>query len=102
MKEYHVGSLGERRISCHPVNINAKMIRKILDDKPTKLFIFFTAFFVANALIAECIGGKIFSLETTLGLNLFHLPSLAKRECLFNNLWCVIVATGVCDDRCGE
>ena len=44
------------------------MIRKILDDKPTKLFIFFTAFFVANALIAECIGGKLFSLENTLGL----------------------------------
>ena len=44
------------------------MIRKILDDKPTKLFIFFTAFFVANALIAECIGGKLFSLEHTLGL----------------------------------
>jgi queuosine precursor transporter len=43
------------------------MIRKILDDKPTKLFIFFTAFFVANALIAECIGGKLFSLENTLG-----------------------------------
>ena len=44
------------------------MIRKILDDKPTKLFIFFTAFFVANALIAECIGSKLFSLESTLGL----------------------------------
>jgi hypothetical protein len=47
------------------------MIRKILDDKPTKLFIFFSAFFVANALIAECIGGKIFSLETTLGFKPF-------------------------------
>lgn len=47
------------------------MIRQILDDKPTKLFIFFTAFFVANALIAECIGGKIFSLETTLGFKPF-------------------------------
>jgi uncharacterized integral membrane protein (TIGR00697 family) len=44
------------------------MIRKILDDKPTKLFIFFTAFFVSNALIAECIGTKLFSLEATLGL----------------------------------
>jgi queuosine precursor transporter len=43
------------------------MIKRILDDKPTKLFVFFTAFFVANALIAECIGGKIFSLEKTLG-----------------------------------
>ena len=42
------------------------MILSILKDKPTKLFIFFTAFFVANALIAECIGGKLFSLESLL------------------------------------
>src|SRR6516225_5896307 len=59
------------RISCHSANIDAQMIRQILNDKPTKLFIFFTAFFVANALIAECIGGKIFSLETTLGFKPF-------------------------------
>src|SRR3954467_2039676 len=44
------------------------MIHNILKDKPTKLFIFFTAFFVANALIAECIGGKLFSLESLLGI----------------------------------
>jgi len=44
------------------------MIHKILQDKPTKLFIGFTAFFVANALIAECIGTKIFSLEALLGI----------------------------------
>ncbi|MEO5685470.1 MAG: queuosine precursor transporter [Chitinophagaceae bacterium] len=44
------------------------MIHSILKDKPTKLFIFFTAFFVANALIAECIGGKLFSLESLLGI----------------------------------
>lgn len=44
------------------------MIQSILRDKPTRLFIFFTAFFVANALIAECIGGKIFSLEKLFGL----------------------------------
>jgi len=44
------------------------MIQAILKDKPTKLFIFFTAFFVANALIAECIGGKLFSLESLLGI----------------------------------
>ena len=41
------------------------MITNILKDKPTKLFLSITAFFVANALIAECIGGKIFSLEKT-------------------------------------
>jgi queuosine precursor transporter len=44
------------------------MIHSILKDKPTRLFIFFTAFFVANALIAECIGGKLFSLEKLLGI----------------------------------
>ncbi len=44
------------------------MIQNILKDKPTKLFVFFTAFFVANALIAECIGGKLFSLESLLGI----------------------------------
>jgi uncharacterized integral membrane protein (TIGR00697 family) len=43
------------------------MIHSILKDKPTKLFIGVTAFFVANALIAECIGGKIFSLEKLFG-----------------------------------
>ncbi|SFD81906.1 hypothetical protein SAMN05518672_103346 [Chitinophaga sp. CF118] len=44
------------------------MINNILKDRPTKLFLFFCSFFVANALIAECIGGKIFSLEKLLGL----------------------------------
>lgn len=44
------------------------MIHSLIKDKPTKLFIGFTAFFVANALIAESIGTKIFSLEKLLGL----------------------------------
>lgn len=44
------------------------MIRNLLSDKPTKLFLALSAFFVANALIAECIGTKLFSLEKTLGL----------------------------------
>ncbi|NSL85511.1 queuosine precursor transporter [Chitinophaga solisilvae] len=44
------------------------MVKSILNDKPTKLFVIFASFFVANALIAECIGGKLFSLESLLGL----------------------------------
>ena len=44
------------------------MVHKILNDKPTKLFVALAAFFVANALIAECIGGKLFSLEKVFGL----------------------------------
>lgn len=43
------------------------MIHSIVKDKPAKLFISIAAFFVANALIAECIGGKIFSLEKLFG-----------------------------------
>src|SRR6266487_777472 len=58
------------------------MIHNILKDKPTKLFLSFTAFFVANALIAECIGTKIFSLEKLFGLHpssftLFGQPGLS-------------------------
>ena len=44
------------------------MINRFLKDRPSKLFIGFAAFFVANALIAECIGGKLFSLEKVFGL----------------------------------
>ncbi len=43
------------------------MVHYILKDKPTKLFVIFAAFFVANALIAETIGTKIFSLEKLFG-----------------------------------
>ncbi|HYV55478.1 MAG TPA: queuosine precursor transporter [Chitinophagaceae bacterium] len=48
------------------------MIQNILKDKPTKLFLGMTAFFCCNALIAESIGTKIFSLEKLFG---FHPSS---------------------------
>ncbi len=44
------------------------MVHKFLADKPTKLFVLLGSFFVANALIAECIGGKLFSLERVFGM----------------------------------
>lgn len=44
------------------------MFQRFLSDKPSRLFLVLTAFFVANALIAECIGNKLFSLEALLGL----------------------------------
>ena len=43
------------------------MVHNILKDKATKLFVMISAFFVANALIAESIGVKIFSLEKIFG-----------------------------------
>ncbi|MEP6584550.1 MAG: queuosine precursor transporter, partial [Ginsengibacter sp.] len=45
------------------------MIQKILNDRPTKLFISISCFFIANALIAEAIGTKLFSLEGLFGLH---------------------------------
>lgn len=44
------------------------MIHNIISDRPTRLFIILGGFFVANAIIAEVIGVKIFSLEDTLGI----------------------------------
>lgn len=61
-----------------------------LKDKPSKLFLFFSAFFVANALIAECIGGKIFSLEKLLGLPPANLTILGHSGLSFN-LTCGVV-----------
>lgn len=60
------------------------MIDNILKDKPTKLFIGFTAFFVANALIAECIGTKIFSLEKLFGLTPSSITLFGEKGLSFN------------------
>jgi uncharacterized integral membrane protein (TIGR00697 family) len=43
------------------------MIHTIIKNKPTRLFLILAGFFITNALIAEFIGVKIFSLEATLG-----------------------------------
>ena len=43
------------------------MINSIIKDRPTKLFIGIACFFCCNALIAEAIGTKLFSLEKIFG-----------------------------------
>ena len=60
------------------------MINNILKDRPTKVFLFICCFFVANALIAECIGGKIFSLEKLLGLPVHTFTVLGQSGLSFN------------------
>ncbi|MBY0479267.1 MAG: queuosine precursor transporter [Chitinophagaceae bacterium] len=64
------------------------MIKQIISDKPTRLFIILGGFFIANALIAEIIGVKIFSLEKTLGFTPMELN-------LFGNLLSVNLTAGV-------
>jgi uncharacterized integral membrane protein (TIGR00697 family) len=44
-----------------------------LTEKKNRLFIFLSGFFLTNALVAEMVGTKIFSLEKTLGLNAANL-----------------------------
>lgn len=44
------------------------MIHNIIRDKPTRLYILLAGFFITNAILAEVIGVKIFSLEESLGL----------------------------------
>lgn len=49
------------------------MIRSILKDRATRLFIILGGVFIANAMLAEFIGVKIFSLEDTVGVNRANL-----------------------------
>jgi uncharacterized integral membrane protein (TIGR00697 family) len=60
------------------------MIHNILKDKPTKLFLGMSAFFVANALIAESIGTKIFSLEKLFGLDPVNFTLFGQSGLGFN------------------
>jgi len=60
------------------------MILSILKDKPTKLFLGITAFFCCNALIAECIGGKIFSLEKLFGFHPSNFTLFGQSGLSFN------------------
>jgi len=64
------------------------MIHTIIKHKPTRLFIILAGIFIANALIAEIIGVKIFSLEKTLGFDPMHIR-------LFGNDLSVNLTAGV-------
>ena len=55
-----------------------------MNDKSSRLFYILGAFFVANALLAEFIGIKIFSLEKWLGLNPINLSFFGESSLSFN------------------
>lgn len=64
------------------------MHNNILGNKATRLFLILGGFFITNALIAEVIGTKIFSLEKTLGLEPANLS-------LFGQLFSFNLTAGV-------
>jgi len=55
-----------------------------LENKVLKLFLLLAGIFITNALIAEFIGVKIFSLELTLGLEPFSFSLLGEENLSFN------------------
>jgi queuosine precursor transporter len=54
------------------------MVHSILKEKPTRLFIILGGFFIANALIAEVIGVKLFSLEKLLHISPANLTLIGE------------------------
>lgn len=84
------------------------MIDDIVAKRSTKLFIVLGGFFVANALIAEFIGVKIFSLEQSLGLEPVSLSLLGVDNLAFNLtagvlLWPVVfVLTDIINEYYGQ
>ncbi|MEY4867937.1 MAG: hypothetical protein RIT36_836 [Bacteroidota bacterium] len=54
------------------------MIHSIIKDKSTRLFLILSGFFIANVIIAEVVGVKLFSLEETLGMAPANLTLLGE------------------------
>lgn len=60
------------------------MIHNIIRDKATRLFLVLAGFFIANAIIAEVIGVKIFSLEETFGFTKASIDMLGEKGLSFS------------------
>ncbi|MFO7525962.1 MAG: queuosine precursor transporter [Ignavibacteriaceae bacterium] len=79
-----------------------------MKDKSTRLFYILGSFFIANALLAEFIGVKIFSLEATLGISPANLTILGIENLSFNLtagvlLWPVVfIMTDVINEYFGK
>ena len=80
----------------------------MLSDKKVRLFLILAGFFIANALVAEFIGVKIFSLERTLGFEPFNWTILGVEGLGFSLtagvvLWPVVfVMTDVINEYYGQ
>ncbi len=74
------------------------MSEGILKNKENNLFIILSGIFITNALVAEIIGGKIFSVEKSLGFTPFDIPLMGNNVLQFNLtagvvLWPVVFIT---------
>ena len=80
----------------------------ILSDKKLRLFLVLGGFFITNALVAEFVGVKIFSLEETFGFTPFDWTILGVEGLGFNLtagvvLWPVVfIMTDVINEYFGH
>ena len=83
-------------------------MKSILSNKANILFLILGGFFIANALIAEFVGVKIFSLERTLGFESFSWTILGVEDLGFNLtagvlLWPVVfIMTDIINEYYGK
>ncbi|MFO7444807.1 MAG: queuosine precursor transporter [Ignavibacteriaceae bacterium] len=79
-----------------------------MKDKSTRLFYILGSFFVANAILAEFIGVKIFSLESTLGITPVNISLFGFENLSFNLtagvlLWPVVfIMTDIINEYYGK
>ena len=80
---------------------------RFINSKSNKLFFLLGGFFICNALVAEFIGVKLFSLESTLGINPVHWKLFGKEGNLVFTagviLWPIVfVLTDVLNEYFGK
>ncbi|MDF1694450.1 MAG: queuosine precursor transporter [Saprospiraceae bacterium] len=61
-----------------------KVLASMHQNKAFRLFVILACFFITNALIAELVGSKIFSLEKTIGLTPFSFTFFGEENLGFN------------------
>lgn len=93
--------------SKDPNNTPPSTAIDVTSNKPTRLFIILGGFFVANALVAEFIGVKIFALEDTLGIAPFNFNLFGQQGALQFSagvlLWPIVfVMTDVINEYYGK
>src|SRR6187401_793942 len=106
---FQVRKLPKYNLSCLVSFLfQSSMVTQILASKPTRLFIFLAGFFIANAMLAEFIGIKIFSLEKTFGFAPLSMTLFGVKDLGFNLtagvlLWPVVfVMTDIINEYYGR
>lgn len=99
-------SIAEEPLKKEKVKLHSTVI-DIVSHRPSRLFIILGGFFVANALVAEFIGVKIFALEDTLGMAPFNFNLFGQQGALQFSagvlLWPIVfVMTDVINEYYGK